>query len=411
LAGLLLAEVASELRPREQVAASRSWRTAAYVTSALANNLPDFDFLYTGITGGSLGYLLHHRGHSHTVLVACALGLLTIGTLAAVARRRKRAWSTSDLRWLFGLSMAGPLVHIAMDFTNNYGVHPFWPLYDGWMYGDAIFIVEPLFWAVGLPPLIFAAEARTTRFVYAFFLATGVGLCWLVSMSAAGSRLVLPMMALVVTIAAAAVTVIAWRVGSRARIAIGVLGSWAIVAVFLLASSAAKRAVLRSPLLAGAIVREVVVTPMPADPLCFTALVIQTRRNDYIVSRATVATAPTLLSVEHCAVDSADETTAPLVGPWGNESAAIRWRGEFTAPLEELVALARDNCQAAALLRFLRVPYWLKTGAESYLMGDLRYDRTPALDFSDVDVAASPATCPRAVPGWLSPRRDLLLPR
>ncbi|HEX9295216.1 MAG TPA: metal-dependent hydrolase, partial [Polyangiaceae bacterium] len=201
LAGLLMAEAAVALRARKGSEASRSWRTAAYLTSAVVHNLPDFDFLYTGITGGSLGYLLHHRGHSHTVVVASALGLLALAVVAVVARRRKFGWSRSDFGWLFGLCWFGPLVHIAMDFTNNYGVHPFWPLYDGWIYGDAIFIVEPYFWAIGIPPLIFAAEARTTKSIYALFLVLGVGLCWLVSVkdSPWGVRLIPPPMALGVT--------------------------------------------------------------------------------------------------------------------------------------------------------------------------------------------------------------------
>jgi inner membrane protein len=39
------------------------------------SNLPDLDALYTGITGGKLGYLLHHRGHTHTLVGAVAIGL------------------------------------------------------------------------------------------------------------------------------------------------------------------------------------------------------------------------------------------------------------------------------------------------------------------------------------------------
>ena len=37
-------------------------------TSILGNNFPDLDVLYTAITPGVLGRLLHHRGHTHTLI-------------------------------------------------------------------------------------------------------------------------------------------------------------------------------------------------------------------------------------------------------------------------------------------------------------------------------------------------------
>ena len=39
-------------------------------TMVAGNNLPDLDFLYPEITGLKLDYLLHHRGHTHTVVGA-----------------------------------------------------------------------------------------------------------------------------------------------------------------------------------------------------------------------------------------------------------------------------------------------------------------------------------------------------
>ena len=36
------------------------------------------------------------------------------------------------------------LRHILLDFTNNYGVRPFWPFFEKWYSWDIVFIVEPL---------------------------------------------------------------------------------------------------------------------------------------------------------------------------------------------------------------------------------------------------------------------------
>ena len=128
----------------------------------LSNNIPDFDALYTWITTKPLGSLLHHRGHTHTLVLALPLGLLSLLPVVGWARRRVWALTSLDWRWLVGLALAGGLLHIAFDSSNSYGVHPFWPFYDGWFYGDSIFIIEPFLWAAMAPPLYFAVETRAT---------------------------------------------------------------------------------------------------------------------------------------------------------------------------------------------------------------------------------------------------------
>src|SRR5689334_17157741 len=127
LAGVLVAELVC-LR-REQGPDAATFRTAALWTSVLANNLPDMDFVYRRITPGKLGYLLHHRGHTHTVVGAVALAALTLGLVAAVARVRGVRFDPRSFRWLTALAMAGTLLHVVMDYQNNYGVHPFWPVH------------------------------------------------------------------------------------------------------------------------------------------------------------------------------------------------------------------------------------------------------------------------------------------
>ncbi len=62
-----------------------------------------------------------------------------------------------------------PLLHIAMDFTNNYGVHPFWPVDNRWFYGDSVFIIEPLFWAA-CAPLAFIFKTHVARFAVLLLL-------------------------------------------------------------------------------------------------------------------------------------------------------------------------------------------------------------------------------------------------
>ena len=57
-------------RPRGGRAArptsTRTARRLFLATGVIASNLPDLDLVYTGIAPAPLGYLLHHRGHTHT---------------------------------------------------------------------------------------------------------------------------------------------------------------------------------------------------------------------------------------------------------------------------------------------------------------------------------------------------------
>src|SRR5687768_17156107 len=105
LAGLLLAESAVRLRARAAGAEpSARWRTVASLSSMVAANLPDADLLYTGVGGDRLAYMLHHRGHTHTILLAIVGGILAWGIASLLWRWRARAAPRADdARWLLAL--------------------------------------------------------------------------------------------------------------------------------------------------------------------------------------------------------------------------------------------------------------------------------------------------------------------
>jgi inner membrane protein len=76
---------------------SRRVRTRMLLTiGCLASNFPDLDLVLTPLLAPPLGYLLHHRGHTHTLLAAlgeAALLLALVWLLWPAARRllRERA--------------------------------------------------------------------------------------------------------------------------------------------------------------------------------------------------------------------------------------------------------------------------------------------------------------------------------
>src|SRR5690606_11987547 len=142
-------------------------------TLAIGSNLPDIDLLYTTVGQGKLEYLLHHRGHTHTIIgaIVLALGLWLLHEWWW--RRRQHVPTPVERRALIAASMAGPLLHLALDGTNSYGVHPFWPFDNRWRYGDAVFIVEPLFWAASAP-LVFLLRSIWSRAFVALALILGL---------------------------------------------------------------------------------------------------------------------------------------------------------------------------------------------------------------------------------------------
>ncbi|HEU4537304.1 MAG TPA: metal-dependent hydrolase, partial [Polyangiaceae bacterium] len=309
----------------------------------------------------------------------------------------------SDVRLLWALALFGPVAHVAMDAWNVYGVHPFWPLYDGWFYGDAIFIVEPLLWAAFVPPLLFAARARWWRASLALILGAALALPWaLPALVPLPARLGVPALA-------ALALAFSWRAGPGARAAAGLVASAGVVLGFV-ALGRVVRADLARRLAAEpapAALLDVALSPLPADPFCWTAVTVQTTAAGELVSRrATLAPFPSLLDAGRCP-PAAERTTAPLAPSPLAADAGVRWDGEFRAPLAALRSLARERCDAAAMLRFLRAPFWT-LGPNEAVLGDLRFDRSERLDFAETSLGPSGAPCPAFVPPWRPPRRDLL---
>jgi hypothetical protein len=99
-----------------------------------------------------------------------------------------------------------------------------------------------------------------------------------------------------------------------------------------------------------------------------------------------------------------DGQTAPVRASSLDERASrgIVWGPELRAPLAELARLRRDSCIARAFLRFARVPFWLRDGERFTLVGDLRFDRSSAVEFAELPLVPD-APCPRFVPPWLPP--------
>jgi len=393
LAGCLLAAAAVESVQRRDGPTSAAFRQGAFVLGFVTAELPDADLFYSGawIGMGKLGYLLHHRGHTHTVLFAIVSALVVWG-LALALRRDFRA--ARPARVLLLLCVVGTLSHVALDYTNSYGVHPWWPVDNRWLYGDAVFIVEPWFWIIALPPLYFVAQGVIARLLAALLLVIILIAAWRVDMVA-------DRVATVLTIGALLWMGIVRTVPASRRIAVG-LAMWiGLEAVFFATAASGRRSVVRD---VGPTLRDVVLSPFPGNPLCLSALVVTEERGTYGVMGATVAP----LSGWHDAAACGPATRRLREGADGERRAspAIRWGLTWRAPVAELRELADSSCEVAAALRFIRVPAWRRESDGTIMIYDLRYGEG---SFASL-VTRPGAPCHGPVPPWDWPRSDVLGP-
>ena len=119
----------------------------ATATMTLAAEAPDLDIF--GQFGGPAFGFAHHRGFTHSFLGGFLVSGLVVGFMYLVWRLRGApAVNKHGLapRWglLFCLAYLSCLSHILLDFTNNYGVRPFWPFSERWYSWDIVFIIEPV---------------------------------------------------------------------------------------------------------------------------------------------------------------------------------------------------------------------------------------------------------------------------
>ena len=122
----------------------------ATATVTLAAEAPDLDVL-ANFKGRVFGFA-HHRGFTHSFLGLILTSALVVGVMYLIWRLRGRKTRNPKLppRWglLFAFAYLAGLSHLLLDFTNNYGLRPFWPFSEKWYSWDIVFIVEPIMWAL-----------------------------------------------------------------------------------------------------------------------------------------------------------------------------------------------------------------------------------------------------------------------
>src|SRR5690554_788745 len=380
--GLAVGEVVHNLLPALPNEEDQRLRRRLLLTvSALAGNFPDLDLVLTPLLPAPLGYLLHHRGHTHTFLYAIPQAILLGGLIAFFWKRARSLMrrSASTFKAFLFLLGFGFVLHLGLDSFNSYGIHPFYPFQKDWYFGDAVFIVEPLFWIVTIVPLAMGWSARWRWGVYLFFTGllgylSSLGyLSWLslVFLGALGSGL------------------------TFMRQSKAVASGLAIVLVYvrsLFAGSFAAKERLAAAINQGLDnygFQDASLSSYPANPGCwmFTALAVDRENSRYRIEKGTLSLFPQLFSAGQC-------------------PRALQVSRSNIYPLDGLQQNYERNCWFEAWMRFARMP-----ATQGQTAWDERFQDSdePELNFTYVDLDAfSGRECPQSVPAWGAPRLDIL---
>jgi inner membrane protein len=132
----------------------------ATVTMTIAAEAADIDML-AYFKSSACGFI-QHRGITHTFLAVPFLAALVVGFIWVLdvlwqsIRRVRQLPSPPPRRWgwLYLFACIAGLSHLLLDFTNNYGLRPFYPFSRQWYAWDIVFILEPLMLAVLFAALV-----------------------------------------------------------------------------------------------------------------------------------------------------------------------------------------------------------------------------------------------------------------
>ena len=400
LTGLAVGElVHRSVAPEPEAASQQVRRRMLLVSCWAASNFPDLDLVFTSLLPRPLGYLLHHRGHTHTLLFALPQALLLAALIWLLwpAARRLLATSGNARRALLYAIILGFLLHLSMDFLNSYGIHPFYPVDQRWLYGDMVFILEPVFWIATGVPLALMVKRKLIG-VPLLLLLTGVPLfAFQAGFLHWGSLILLALVGLVAGAAQA-------HAGSRGRTGLltGLAACLLFVAVQGVGSARGARMLadeLRGRDPASELV-DAAMSAYPANPLCFNFVAVE--RNEaggtYRLRSGVLSLAPAMLAPDQCPAGLSSGSSRRELAP------GITLLLDHDGSLAALRRLARDNCYFRAWLRFARAPQ-----LAGMLAADSRFSATPGSNFSAIDLAQfAGKACPQGVPQWDYPRADLL---
>jgi inner membrane protein len=268
----------------------------ATATLVVAANAPDIDIAAAAL--GSYASLALRRGITHGPLAVLLLPFAVTGAILLYDRlRRRRRPDAAPVRPLptLGLAFLGVLSHPALDWLNTYGVRLLMPFSERWFYGDSLFIIDPWVWLALAAPLVgIYAGSRRGRLLWAVLAVAATAMVMLAPQVPLAARIVW-----IIGLGAVIATTVRYRrrlaappagtgrdidagaaaaephpgerrldsaPGSRsARVAVAAVGIY--ILLMIAGDAAARSRVATEAVAAGLTVDDLMVAPVPANPL------------------------------------------------------------------------------------------------------------------------------------------------
>ncbi|MGE4231861.1 MAG: metal-dependent hydrolase [Bacteriovoracia bacterium] len=368
------------------------------VVSIFANNFPDLDFIYTPLMGGRAASLGHHRGHTHTLLLSPIMAVLSVFALFLFLRLRGKTekFSKKEKLVLFLTALLGIFLHIFADSWNSYGVHPFWPFQNRWLYGDFIFIIEPFLWMAMLPFAYWSLESRLAKNVILTFFALTSGIILF-------SGFVPISISIFCFLFGATFFVVYSKIKPCERLVMTTVSILFVLTFFYSSSLKTKKiikdAVKKSfPLTK---LHDVILSPYPGNPFCWRFGTVESIDDLYVVRTGIASPYVKLFPAGHCPEISffQGKDQVPMVPVPAFQDPKILWEKQFEGSISDLKKLKTNYCGVNAFLRFSRMPGWAYDDKNELYFLDLRF-RGPF-------VVTDLKNCDIVIPPWQSPRADL----
>jgi inner membrane protein len=105
----------------------------------LSANAPDMDVI--SALGGAGTYFTYHRWITHALIALPLVALLPVIAVRLIFRKHPFHWRPAYL-----LSLLGVASHLALDWTNPYGIRLFLPFSDAWPALDCTSVVDAWIW-------------------------------------------------------------------------------------------------------------------------------------------------------------------------------------------------------------------------------------------------------------------------
>jgi inner membrane protein len=116
------------------------WSPRGTAIVLIAANIPDIDVVSSA--GGTLTYLTYHRHLTHSLLLMPVMALAAVA-LVRLAGRRPVRWKGAFFAALIAVAS-----HLALDWTNVYGIRLLLPFSGQWLRADTTGVVDLWIWAV-----------------------------------------------------------------------------------------------------------------------------------------------------------------------------------------------------------------------------------------------------------------------